>query len=260
MAGRHRTAAQVPATKVTLGMWTTNTLTAPGPWVVVPPPDCKKAAVKERAHVFAGKLIPSQSPDNSVTLSTFEEYFVPSINEWRAAVGKDDEWVLVLIDPAGVHMSLRAFLDCCRNKIDVLLLPAHASHWLQPVDVFGARKVKGRAGAVRPQALKRGARAGKAQAQSADTAAVLGHYAYNIRAVSKCAQAPTHTKHTRLAHSQHCHRRRSTLPATAAAGPRWACTRLTPQSCPTAASCRTVCAPCWRRRASPKPSRRTRAR
>lgn len=81
--------------------------------------------------------------NNKVMLEWLSNTFIPHVNYKRSAYGLPNEApAILLMDGLKAHISDEAVQLMERNKIIVVLLPAHSSHLFQPLDLIIFGKLK----------------------------------------------------------------------------------------------------------------------
>jgi uncharacterized protein YnzC (UPF0291/DUF896 family) len=77
---------------------------------------------------------PSGFMKKDVLAFIFEEYLIPEINNRRKILCKEDEPVLIVVDGHTSRLNYDLFNLCMFHNIDMICLPSHTSHILQPLD------------------------------------------------------------------------------------------------------------------------------
>jgi hypothetical protein len=66
---------------------------------------------------------------NAIGLEWLQRVFLPE------TAPSDDRWRMLILDGHGSHIDLEFLWTCKQNKVQLLFLPAHSSHVLQPLDL-----------------------------------------------------------------------------------------------------------------------------
>ena len=66
---------------------------------------------------------------NAIGLEWLQRIFLPE------TALLDDRWRMLILDGYGSHIDLEFLWTCKQNKVQLLFLPAHSSHVLQPLDL-----------------------------------------------------------------------------------------------------------------------------
>jgi len=66
---------------------------------------------------------------NTIGLEWLQRIFLPE------TAPLDDRWRMLILDGHGSHINLEFLWTCKQNKVQLLFLPAHSSHVLQPLDL-----------------------------------------------------------------------------------------------------------------------------
>lgn len=88
----------------------------------------------------------SGQENGSITKQLFENWavgaFLPHLNEAREITGKKDGWALLLVDGHKSRDHMPTILTMDAHKVVILVLPAHSSTVLQPLDLTCNHEVK----------------------------------------------------------------------------------------------------------------------
>jgi hypothetical protein len=74
---------------------------------------------------------------NAIGLKWLEKVFIPQACQ-------PNQWTLLILDGHGFHLSAEFIMICKESKFQVIYLPAHASHLLQPLDLSPFSVLKNR--------------------------------------------------------------------------------------------------------------------
>jgi hypothetical protein len=120
------------------------------------------------------------SPDSaSVTKVIMEQHLLPTLEGYRTSLGKGRaDRLLLVLDGHRSRFSCVMLRALERANVHLLLLPAHATHILQPIDTNLAKSMK-RGGPVEAQQVKQGIRAGR-QSTMADAHSVMSRFASSV--------------------------------------------------------------------------------
>jgi hypothetical protein len=98
----------------------------------------------------------------SVTREIMREHFLPSLVDYRKYRGRTQSDRMMIVLDGHRSRYVPSMLKACKDaNIDVIVLPAHSTHILQPIDVALARRMK-KGTKVRAQYTSNGDRAGTA--------------------------------------------------------------------------------------------------
>jgi hypothetical protein len=73
--------------------------------------------------------------DKVVWASFFERVIFPEVERVRGVMGDPSKMALIIVDGHSSRLNRELWTECSSKNIDVLLLPAHTSHILQPLDL-----------------------------------------------------------------------------------------------------------------------------
>ena len=113
------------------------------PGIVIPResehPDGSSCQYFNKAQVY-------YSTKGFITRSIFEEYFsdvvIPYINQMRTKHGDQTRKAIIIYDGLKGHISEDLFAYCADNNVEIVVLPPHSSHLLQPLDQGLFRSMK----------------------------------------------------------------------------------------------------------------------
>ena len=73
--------------------------------------------------------------DQAIFRNMIENFYVPAINKIRAAMNKPDAVALIIYDGSSTHFGIDLDELFSKHRVKMLLLPAHSSALLQPLDL-----------------------------------------------------------------------------------------------------------------------------
>lgn len=97
---------------------------------------------------YYNKMKVYSTPRGFMTRSVFENFFRDSIFEYiekvRNEIGKANEPAVIIYDGLKAHISEILFAECAERSIQIVMIPPHSSHLVQPLDqgVFRSMKSK----------------------------------------------------------------------------------------------------------------------
>jgi hypothetical protein len=110
-------------------------------WMICPGQHVPKE-LTDLASQLGFKLIMGGS-SSSITLEILQEHLLPHVTEYRSSLGYTaDQPIVIIADGHGTRKNADMLSKLRNANIFVLLLPAHSSHFLQPVDLAPARVLK----------------------------------------------------------------------------------------------------------------------
>jgi hypothetical protein len=65
----------------------------------------------------------------------FKDHFIPRLISYRQSLGLDNKKILIILDNHSSRQNRQFYVDVKKDGIHFMTIPAHCSHFLQPLDV-----------------------------------------------------------------------------------------------------------------------------